>query len=181
MAIISETVNELMFDYDKLDEAALLALLERLSPKLRRWVAAHHPDNRTRKKVLRSTNVQIGARSVINSGIVISDNYKPLLRIGDRVAVSPNVTFVCASGPNNSLLQHCPELQAKHIVEDHITVEDDVWIGAGAVILPGVRICRGAVIGASAVVNRSVPAWSCCAGVPARTTRTLTPEPGAPE
>jgi galactoside O-acetyltransferase len=49
-----------------------------------------------------------------------------------------------------------------------IEIEDDVWIGAGAIVLPGVTVGRGAVIGAGAVVTRSVEALSIVAGVPAR-------------
>jgi acetyltransferase-like isoleucine patch superfamily enzyme len=49
-----------------------------------------------------------------------------------------------------------------------IVIEDDVWIGTHAVILPGVRIGRGAVVAAGAIVTRDVPAGVIVAGVPAR-------------
>jgi maltose O-acetyltransferase len=49
-----------------------------------------------------------------------------------------------------------------------ITVEDDVWIGFGAVILPGATIGRGSIIGASAVVTKDVEPYSIVGGVPAR-------------
>jgi acetyltransferase-like isoleucine patch superfamily enzyme len=47
-------------------------------------------------------------------------------------------------------------------------LEDNVWLGAGVIVLKGVRIGRGAVVGAGAVVTRDVPAGSVVAGVPAR-------------
>jgi maltose O-acetyltransferase len=47
-------------------------------------------------------------------------------------------------------------------------IEDQVWIGAGAVVLPGVTIGRAAVVGAGAVVSRDVPANAVVKGVPAR-------------
>ena len=51
------------------------------------------------------------------------------------------------------------------------TLGDDVWIGANSVILPGVTIGRGAVIGAGAVVTKSMPSYSVVGGVPARMIR----------
>jgi phosphonate metabolism protein (transferase hexapeptide repeat family) len=52
-----------------------------------------------------------------------------------------------------------------------VTIGNDVWIGHGAVILPGVAIGNGAVVGANAVVTRDVPAFAVVAGVPARMIR----------
>jgi acetyltransferase-like isoleucine patch superfamily enzyme len=52
-----------------------------------------------------------------------------------------------------------------------ITVEDDVWIGANSIILPGVTIGRGAVIGAGSVVTKDVAPYAICAGNPARVVR----------
>lgn len=49
-----------------------------------------------------------------------------------------------------------------------VVIEDDVWLGAGVVVLPGVRLGRGCVIGAGAVVTHDVPAGAVFAGVPAR-------------
>lgn len=61
--------------------------------------------------------------------------------------------------------------QAKRVVIGH-----DVWIGHGAVVMPGVGIGNGAVIGANAVVTRDVPAYTIVAGVPARPLRRRFPE-----
>jgi acetyltransferase-like isoleucine patch superfamily enzyme len=48
-----------------------------------------------------------------------------------------------------------------------VVVEDDVWLGAGATILPGVKVGQGAVVAAGSVVNRNIPAFEVWAGVPA--------------
>jgi acetyltransferase-like isoleucine patch superfamily enzyme len=53
-------------------------------------------------------------------------------------------------------------------VDAPIVIEDDVWIGAGAVILPGVTVGRGAIVGAGAVVTQSVEPFTVVGGVPAR-------------
>jgi len=55
-----------------------------------------------------------------------------------------------------------------------ITIGDDVWVGAGAVILPGVTIGRGAVVGAGSVVTKDVAPYAICAGNPARVLRVRT-------
>jgi len=49
-----------------------------------------------------------------------------------------------------------------------VIIEDDVWIGAGASVLPGVTIGKGSVIGARAVVNESIPPYSIAVGIPAK-------------
>jgi acetyltransferase-like isoleucine patch superfamily enzyme len=49
-----------------------------------------------------------------------------------------------------------------------VAIEDDVWVGAGAIILPGVRLARGSVVAAGAVVTESTEPYSVVAGVPAR-------------
>jgi acetyltransferase-like isoleucine patch superfamily enzyme len=49
-----------------------------------------------------------------------------------------------------------------------VTIGDDVWIGCNAVILPGVRIGRGAVVAAGSVVTRDVPEYAIVGGIPAR-------------
>ena len=53
-----------------------------------------------------------------------------------------------------------------------ITIEDDVWIGGGAIILPGVTIGKGSVIGTGSVVTKSIPPYSVAAGNPCRVIKT---------
>ena len=55
-----------------------------------------------------------------------------------------------------------------------VIIEDDVWIGARAIILPGVIIGKGSVIGAGAVVAKSIPPYSVAVGNPARVVKTRT-------
>jgi phosphonate metabolism protein (transferase hexapeptide repeat family) len=57
-----------------------------------------------------------------------------------------------------------------------VTIGNDVWIGHGAVVMPGVTIGDGAVVGANAVVTKDVPAWHVAAGAPARVLRPRFPE-----
>jgi phosphonate metabolism protein (transferase hexapeptide repeat family) len=58
----------------------------------------------------------------------------------------------------------------------HVAIGNDVWIGHGAVVMPGVSIGNGAIVGANAVVTRDVPAYTIVAGVPAKKLRRRFPE-----
>ena len=110
---------------------------------------------------------------VVNLNFVVSDGYKPLLKIGKRVAISPNVTIICESSPNNSHLQEEVYVRSRLIVANPVVIEDDVWVGSNVVILPGVTLGQGAIIGSGAVVTRSVTPWTISAGIPAREIRRL--------
>ena len=52
-----------------------------------------------------------------------------------------------------------------------VVIEDDVWVGARVIVLPGIRIGKGSVIGAGAIVTKDVPPFSICVGNPARIIR----------
>ena len=110
-------------------------------------------------------DIVIGRNTVINSGCVIYSGNG--VHIGANVAVAANCTFASAN--------HEFRDRERLIVEQGfapsrggITVEDDVWIGANAVLLDGSIVRRGAVIGASALVKGEVPAYAIAVGVPAR-------------
>ena len=169
----SEILPVLMFDYETMSREQIIAASQHLPCKMLRWLGAHHPDNQTRRIFFELTNVDIGEGTVINLNFVVSDGYKPLLKIGKRVAVSPNVTVICDSSPNNSCLQEEVYVRSRLIVANPVVIEDDVWIGSNVVILPGVTLGQGAIIGSGAVVTRSVTPWTIAVGIPAREIRTL--------
>ena len=85
------------------------------------------------------------------------------IRIGSNVRIAPNVRMHAAG--------HDPDHAGFADTGADIVVEDDCWIGAGALVLQGVRIGRGAVVAAGSVVNRDVPPNSIVGGVPARVLR----------
>ena len=167
-------VNSLMFDYGALDDEELRRLSAPLPMKLLRWIAINHPDNRTRKEFFRMTNVRIGTGTVLNAGLMLVDEYSGLVSFGERVAVAQNVSMVASSNPNNSTLAEIPYVRDHLIQSAPIHVGDDAWIGAHAVILPGVQIGAHAIVGSGAVVIRDVKPFTVVAGVPAREVRVLT-------
>lgn len=92
--------------------------------------------------------------------------------IGNKVMFGPNVTIM---GGDHNILQlgrYMYDVVEKLPENDQpVHIEDDVWVGTGAIILKGVTIGRGAVIAAGAVVNRDVPRYAIVAGVPAKVIR----------
>lgn len=80
------------------------------------------------------------------------------IRIAERVMIGPKVTFITGGHPVD------PEERRLYLTGAPIDVAENVWIGAGATILPGVSIGRDAVIAAGAVVAEDVPPASLVAG-----------------
>lgn len=83
------------------------------------------------------------------------------ITIGDEVFIGPKVNLIT--------INHDPDPENRSATYGRpIVIEDKVWIGIGATILPGVRIGYGAIVGAGSVVTRDVPAMTVVAGNPAR-------------
>jgi acetyltransferase-like isoleucine patch superfamily enzyme len=85
------------------------------------------------------------------------------IRFGDRIMLGPRVTLITANH----------DVRTRLGLVAPIRIEDDVWIGAGAVVLPGVTIGRGSIVAAGAVVARDVGPGVLVGGVPARVIKTL--------
>ncbi|MEO8160115.1 MAG: WxcM-like domain-containing protein [Arenimonas sp.] len=100
-------------------------------------------------------DVRVGNRSTVKCGVQLWNG----VRLGDDVFVGPNATFTNDPFPRS-------KRYLENILET--VVEDCASIGANATILPGVRIGRGAMIGAGAVITRSVPPNAIVVGNPAR-------------
>ena len=141
---------------------------------LKRWARnAFFPAWRV--SLLRSCGFSIGREVYIADDLIIVEELadRGNLTIGDRVSIAPRVTLVTSSHPNHSRIRGFAPVSQGPIV-----IEEDAWLGAGCVVLPGVRIGRGAVIGANSVVLSDVPSLHVVAGQPARTVRELVPEAG---
>ncbi len=94
--------------------------------------------------------------------------YKGRIQIGSNVAIAPNCAFYSY---DHGMLPNEPIHQQTLQTKGGIRVGDEVWIGVNVVILDGVRIGKGAVIGAGSVVTRSIPDNAIAVGVPARVVR----------
>jgi len=110
-------------------------------------------------------NITIGDRVSIGSRCFLwAGPDKGLILIGDDVLFGPEVVVTAANYRFNDGAPVTKQLME----EGDVVIGDDVWIGARAIILPGVTIGDGAIIGAGALVRSDVPPFAIAVGVPAR-------------
>lgn len=111
-------------------------------------------------------HVKIGKDVYANFNLTLIDD--TFITIGDYTMIGPNVTLATAAHPLN------PQLRRDgYQYNEPIEIGENVWIGAGVTVLPGVRIGDNSVIGAGSVVTREVPANVLAMGVPCRAIRDL--------
>jgi acetyltransferase-like isoleucine patch superfamily enzyme len=122
------------------------------------------------------SGIRIGANSLIGEYNVIRGQGG--VTIGDRVYTSPMVQMLAV---NHVFSDANRPFVDQGITAEGITVEDDVWIGSGAILTDGVRVGQGSVIAAGAVVTKDVESHTIVAGVPARKIRMIadTPAPAS--
>jgi acetyltransferase-like isoleucine patch superfamily enzyme len=117
--------------------------------------------------------ISIGNNTFINHHCSIWAAPGGPITIGSDVMLGPGV---CVIASNHGIYAgELVRLQEGH--DDEIVIGNDVWIGANASILAGVQIGDGCIVGAGAVVTKSLPANAVCGGVPAKVIRFRTPRP----
>lgn len=114
------------------------------------------------------SGIRIGRDSLIGEYNVIRGQGG--VTVGDRVYTSPHVQIVAVNHVFDDATRSFVE---QGITAEGIAIEDDVWIGSGAIIVDGVRVGKGAVVAAGAVVTEDVPPHAVAAGVPARVVREI--------
>jgi galactoside O-acetyltransferase len=110
----------------------------------------------------------IGARTYIGHSCVLYGAGG--IEVGNDVLLGPNVVI---TSQGHSFSDGRVPISKQPLVLARIVIEDNVWVGASATITPGVRIGRGSVIAAGALVCKDVPPGSLVAGVPAKILRSL--------
>ena len=138
--------------------------------------------------VFHPENISLGRNVYVGHQAILKGYYKNEMLIGDQTWIGQQCFFHAAGGitigaqvgigPGVKILT---SVHAEHgrdaavlfspIEFSPVVIEDHADLGINSVILPGVRIGRGAVIGAGAVVAESIPAYAVAAGVPARVLR----------
>lgn len=113
-------------------------------------------------------NIELGERVFFNFNCVVLDTCR--VTIGDFCQFGPGVQLLTPLHPLDAALRRKEEYGKP------ITIGHDVWVGGGAMILPGVTIGARSVIGAGSVVTRDVPAGVLAVGNPCRVVRTIEKE-----
>ena len=143
------------------DRAARRALLEEHLGSVGEDVELRPPI-----KVDYGTRLHVGARTFANFGLVALDVAE--IRIGADVQIGPYVQLLTPTHPID------PDLRrAKWEAAEPITIGDNVWLGGGVVVCPGVTIGHDTVVGAGSVVTRDLPPRVVAVGSPARVVREL--------
>jgi maltose O-acetyltransferase len=171
--------------YDALDPE-LVSARERARDLCQRLNATREGEREVRRSILRElfgrggetvwmqppfycdygSNIELGERVFFNFNCVVLDVC--LVRIGDYTLFGPAVQIYTPMHPTNA------ELRRQQEFGKPVEIGSDVWVGGGALILPGVHIGSQAIIGAGSVVTRDIPDGVFAAGNPCRVIRELT-------
>lgn len=119
-----------------------------------------HIDDRSQLEIAISNGLKIGKDANIQGGCIIDPSHCWLIEIGDRVTLAPRVHILAHDASTKRSLGYTTLGTVK--------IGNDVFVGAGTIILPGVEIGDNVVIGAGSVVSHSIPSDSVAVGCPAR-------------
>ena len=111
-------------------------------------------------------HVHFGDHVYANYNLTLVDDGH--IYVGDYVMIGPNVTITSAAHPIHPGLR-----KLEYQYNKEVRIEENVWIGAGVLIMPGIHIGENSVIGAGSVVTRDIPANVVAAGVPCNVLRPI--------
>lgn len=111
-------------------------------------------------------HISVGRRTFVNRGLEALDVVP--ITIGDDVQIGPGVQLLAADHPLDAELR-----RTKWESGRAISIGDNVWLGGGVIVLPGVSIGADTVVGAGSVVTKDLPAAVLAVGNPARVVRSL--------
>ena len=105
--------------------------------------------------------ISIGKYCHINENVFIQGAF-----IGDFVMIAPNVSIL--NSTHNYQNINLPMIKQKEILNLNPIIEDNVWIGRNAIILPNIKIGTGSIVGAGAIVTKNIKPYTIVGGVPAK-------------
>jgi acetyltransferase-like isoleucine patch superfamily enzyme len=113
-------------------------------------------------------NIEVGDDVSIGAGAVLLASESKIV-IGDKVMFGPNVTVVGGNHNTSIVGRFMYDIQEKRPEDDQdVVFEDDIWVGSGAIILKGVKVGRGSILAAGAVVINDVLPYTIVGGTPAK-------------
>lgn len=123
------------------------------------------------KDIFSYKNISVGNDVYIAPGAVFLSSDSEII-IGNKVLFGPNVTIITGDHPIDLRGKYIYDIKKKSPGEDlPVVIEEDVWIGTGAIILKGVTIRRGGIVAAGAIVTKNVEPYAIVGGIPAKTIR----------
>jgi acetyltransferase-like isoleucine patch superfamily enzyme len=114
-------------------------------------------------------DIYIGDRTRIGLGCTLIGP----VRIGNDIRLAQNIVM---SGLNHNYEDIALPISDQGVTTSPITIEDETWLGANCVVLPGVTIGKHCVIAAGSIVTKDIPPYSVAAGNPARVLKQYNPE-----
>lgn len=112
--------------------------------------------------------IEIGNDVYIGPGATITSSESSII-FGNKILLGPNVTIIGGDHNTSVIGKFMYDVKEKLPENDlPIIIEDDVWIGTGAIILKGVTIGTGSIVAAGAIVTKNVPSYCIVGGVPAK-------------
>ena len=131
------------------------------------FIASKFPGGVLKLQLYRSMGVRMGKNINVGCDVHIDPDWPELITIQDGVGISPRVMLIAHSRPLVDLEGFLPSFACS------IVIKRGAWIGAGAIILPGVTVGEGAVVGAGSVVTKDVLPHTLVGGIPAKVIRKL--------
>lgn len=120
----------------------------------------NNPEIHPKIKLYGMESIVIGDNVAINSFTHIWGQGGVI--IGNNVMIASHVSIISVTHDKNTI-----QMRYTKVMKE-ILIEDDVWIGSHAIILPGVNIGQGSIIGAGAVITKDIPPYSIVVGIPGR-------------
>ncbi len=122
-----------------------------------------------RSSIVRGCGVRVGRGVYIGNLVFFDGEYPEYIEIEDEVSIGPGAIVVAHAGASPFLSR----LGIYHREPERVALKRGCWIGAGAIILPGVTVGEGAIVAAGSVVSQDVPPYMMVAGNPGRVVKKL--------
>lgn len=141
-----------------------------------KWFKLNSHNFTNPKSIFPLNSVVVGNNSYGDLNIESYGNPNEKLIIGNFVSIGKNVTFILGGNHQISTITNYPLFSSfierspikDALTKGPITIEDEVWIGFGVIILSGIKIGKGALIAAGAIVTKDIPPYAIAGGNPAR-------------